>query len=141
MFGEVGEVFIGEIFVRKINVEVFGIELDAHQEEAGLFVGVFVGVQDVAAVAVDEVGDGGDFAFGVRAGDEEDGGVLHMYRQRGQRPFLRSFSAIRAFTSFFRRVAGKGLFGAKRMVPFEVWKFLSSSLNSMVGPAPGNRLQ
>ena len=72
MFGEVGEVFIGEI-----NVEIFGIELDAHQEEAGFFVGVLVGVQDVAAVAVDEVGDGGDFAFGVRAGDEEDGGVFH----------------------------------------------------------------
>jgi hypothetical protein len=30
---------------------------------------MFVGVQDVAAVAVDEVGDGGDFAFGVGAGD------------------------------------------------------------------------
>ena len=58
-----------------------------------------------------------------------------------QRPFLRSFSAILAFTSFFRRVAGRGLFGAKRMVPFDVWKFLSSFLNSMVGPAPGNRLQ
>ena len=62
--------------MRSINVEIFGIELDAHQEEAGFFVGVFVGVQDVAAVAVDEVGDGGDFAFGVGATDEKDGGVV-----------------------------------------------------------------
>jgi hypothetical protein len=40
-----------------------GIELDPHQEESGLLVGVLVGVQDVAVVAVDEVGDGGGFAF------------------------------------------------------------------------------
>ncbi|MCU1304242.1 MAG: hypothetical protein JWQ87_4526 [Candidatus Sulfotelmatobacter sp.] len=64
MLGEVGEIFVG-----KINVEVFGIELDAHQEESGFFVRVFIGMQDVAAVAVDEVGDGSDFAFLVGAGD------------------------------------------------------------------------
>ncbi len=34
---------------------------------------MLVGVQNVAAMAVDEVGDGGYFAFLVRAGDEEDG--------------------------------------------------------------------
>ena len=72
MFGKVGEMYISEI-----DVEVFGIELNTHQEESGFFVGVLVGVQDVAAVSVDEVGDGGDFAFAVGAGDEEDGGVLH----------------------------------------------------------------
>ena len=88
MFAEIGEVFIGEIFVREINVEIFGIELDAHQEEAGFFVGVFVGVQDVAAVAVDEVGDGGDFAFGVGAGDEEDGGVFHSLEGAPSAAFL-----------------------------------------------------
>src|SRR5580704_1538617 len=38
---------------------------------------MLVGVQDVAVVAVDEVGDGGDFAFGVGATDQEDGGILH----------------------------------------------------------------
>ena len=80
MFGEVGEVFIGEIFFMEIEVEVFGIEFDPHQEESGFFVGVFVGVQYVAAVAVDEVGDGGNFAFLVRAGDEEDGGGVHSLR-------------------------------------------------------------
>ena len=69
MFGEISEVFIGEVFLSQINVEVFGIELDAHEEEPGLLVGVFVGVEDVAAVAVDEVGDGSDFAFLVGAGD------------------------------------------------------------------------
>src|SRR5271166_2653301 len=64
-----------------------------------------------------------------------------VWRLLGQRPFLRSFCATRAFTNFFRRAADGGLSGAKRMVPFEVWKFLSSFLNSTVGPAPGNRLQ
>src|SRR5580692_2833103 len=77
MFGEIGQIFIGEI-----DVEVSGIELDAHQEESGLFVSVLVGMQDITAVAVDEVGDGGDLAFGVGATDEQDGGVLHIYRQR-----------------------------------------------------------
>jgi hypothetical protein len=41
---------------------------------------VFVGVQNVAAVAVDEVGDGSDFAFGIGAGDEEDGRGFHALR-------------------------------------------------------------
>ena len=61
----------------RVDVEVFGIELDAHQEQAGLFVAVLVGVQDVAVVPVNEVGDGGDFALAVRTGDEQDGGILH----------------------------------------------------------------
>jgi len=72
LLAEVSKSLIGEI-----DVEVFGIELDAHQEESGFLVGVFVGVQDVAAVAVDEVGNSGDFAFAVRTGDEEDGGIFH----------------------------------------------------------------
>jgi hypothetical protein len=79
LFGDWREMFgeFGEVFIREVDVEVFGIELDAHQEEPRFFVGVFVGMQDVSAVAVDKVGDGGDFAFGVRAGDEEDGGGFH----------------------------------------------------------------
>ncbi len=77
MFGEVGEVLVGEIFLSQIDVKVFGVELDAHQEKARFFVGVLVGVQDVAAVTVNEVGDGGDFAFGVGTGYEEDGGRFH----------------------------------------------------------------
>ncbi len=88
VFGEVGEVFVGEVFLREINVEIFGIEFDAHQEEAGFFVGVFVGVQNVASVAVDEVGNGGDFAFGVRAGDQQDGGVFHSLEERRSAAFL-----------------------------------------------------
>jgi hypothetical protein len=38
---------------------------------------MFVRVQDVAVVAIDKVGNGRDFAFAVRAGDKQDGGVLH----------------------------------------------------------------
>ena len=60
-----------------------GTELDAHQEEARFFVGVLVGVEDVAAVAVDEVGDGGDFALRIGAGNEEDGAIFHSgYAER-----------------------------------------------------------
>ena len=85
---EIGQVFIGEIFFREVNVEVFGIEFDSHQEQAGFFVSMFVGVEDVAAVAVDEVGDGGDFAFGVRARDEEDGGGFHSLEGAPSAAFL-----------------------------------------------------
>jgi hypothetical protein len=72
MFGEIGEVFVAEI-----DVEVFGIELDAHQKQARLFVGMLVRVQNVAVVPVDEVSDGRNFALAVGARDQQDGGVLH----------------------------------------------------------------
>ena len=69
----------GEVFaeVGEGNVEVLGIELHAHEEEAGFLISVLVGMEDVAAVPVDEVGDGGDFALAVGAGNQEYGGVLH----------------------------------------------------------------
>jgi hypothetical protein len=72
--------------VSEVDIKVFGIELDTHEEESGLFVGMFVGMEDVAIMAVDEIGDGGDFAFLVGAGDEQDGGVLHGWSatRRGQ---------------------------------------------------------
>ncbi len=73
MLAEVGEVPIGYV-----DVKISGIEFDPHEEQAGFFVGVFVGMEDVAAVAIDEIGNGGDFAFGVGAGDEEDGGGSHV---------------------------------------------------------------
>ena len=63
--------------VGEVNVEIFGIELHAHQEESGLFVGMFVGVQDVAVVAEDEVGNGRDFALCVGATNQENCAILH----------------------------------------------------------------
>jgi len=45
---------------------------------------------------------------------------LASRRRLYQRRFLCSFSAIRAFTSFFTRVAGRGLSTGKRMVPLDV---------------------
>src|SRR5580698_650362 len=63
--------------VAQRDVEVFGIELNPHQKQAGLFVGMFVGMKDIAAVPVYEVGDSGDLAFGIRAGDEQYGGGFH----------------------------------------------------------------
>ena len=68
---------VGEVVLRKIDVEIFGVELDAHQEQAGFRVSVLVGMQDVSAVAIDEVGDGRDFALRVGARDEQDGGGFH----------------------------------------------------------------
>lgn len=46
------------------------------------YVGILISMQNIAAVAIDKVGDGRDFALLVRAGDEQDGGGFHqkMYR-------------------------------------------------------------
>ena len=58
--------------------DVVGGELDAHEEEAKLDVLVLVGVEDVGVVLLDEeVGDGGDETFAVRAVDEKNGGLGH----------------------------------------------------------------
>jgi hypothetical protein len=38
---------------------------------------MLIGEQDVAVVAKDEFGDGGNDSFAVGTGDEKDGGVLH----------------------------------------------------------------
>src|SRR6266478_4669604 len=58
------------------------------------------------------------------------------------RLFLRSLSAIRAFTSFFTRVADRGLSTGKRMVPLDVWHSLSSFLNATItARLPGKKLQ
>ncbi len=70
---------ICQILLEKIDVEVLGIELDPHQEQPRLFVGMLVGVQDVAAVPEHEVGNGRDLALAVRAGDQEDSGILHRH--------------------------------------------------------------
>ena len=79
LFGNGREVLaeVGETFITEIDVEVFGIELHPHKEQAGFLVCVFVGVQDVAVMAVDEIGNGGDFSLAVGTTDQEDGGVLH----------------------------------------------------------------
>ena len=61
---------------------------------------------------------------------------------RVEGPALRSFSAMRAFTSFFKRAADGGLSTGKRMVPLDVGKSLSSFLNAFSADRlPGNKLQ
>ena len=54
---------------------------------------MLVGVQNIAAVPVDEVGNGRDLALAVGAGNQQDGGILH-----GSRPcyFFNSFNISRA---------------------------------------------
>src|SRR5204862_7806531 len=54
---------------------------------------------------------------------------------------LPSISAMRAFTIFFSRAAGRGLSTGKWIVPFDVWKSLSSFLNAFITDAVGNKLQ
>jgi hypothetical protein len=51
---------------------------------------VFVGVENIAAVAVDEVGDSCDFALLVGAGDQQDGGRFHAVIWCGH-PYPRVF--------------------------------------------------
>ena len=60
---------VGQIGLREVDVKIFRIELHAHQKEAGLFIGMFVSMENVSVVPVDEVGDGRDFALAVGAGD------------------------------------------------------------------------
>ena len=55
--------------------------------------------------------------------------------------FLLSFCVTPAFTSFLTRVPGSGLSIGKRIVPLEVEKPLSSSLNARTIEAVGNKLQ
>src|SRR5260370_29665511 len=75
LLGDRREIFaeVGEVFIVETDVEVSGIELDAHQEESGFFVGVFVSVQDIAVVAVDEESAGGDLPFWVWGRGREGG--------------------------------------------------------------------
>jgi len=63
--------------VGEVDVEVFRIELDPHQEKAGLFVAVLVGVQNVAVMPVNEVGNGGHFALAIGTTNEQNGAILH----------------------------------------------------------------
>jgi len=58
-----------------VEGEAVEVPLDAHEELAGGVVAVFVGGEDVGAVAEEEAGDGGDEASGVGAVDEEDGAI------------------------------------------------------------------
>ena len=62
------------------NIELGGIELDAHEERAGIHVAMLVRVQDIAAVPVNESGNASDHAFLVGTTEEKDGGFLHHLR-------------------------------------------------------------
>src|SRR5260370_24555240 len=68
--------------------------------------------------------------------------VMNRFRgQSGQRRFLLSFCATRAFTSFLTSAAGSGLSVGKWMVPLDFAKPLNSFLNSSITDAVGNKLQ
>ena len=63
------------------DAEAGQLPLDALEEDALLGVGVLVGVDDVALVAVQEIGHRGHQALLVRAGEEQDCGhglVVHL---------------------------------------------------------------
>ena len=58
----------------RASAEAVELPLDALEEDVLLAVGVLVGVDDVAVVAVEEVGDGGDEPLLVAAGEQQDRG-------------------------------------------------------------------
>ena len=58
-----------------------------------------------------------------------------------QRPFLLSFCFTRAFTSLLISAVGNGLSVENCMVPLDVTKPFSSSLNASITDAVGNKLQ
>src|SRR5438270_470381 len=59
----------------------------------------------------------------------------------GQRGFLSSICATRALTIFLISAIGRGLSRGKWIVPLEMEKSLSSSLNDSMTEAVGNKLQ
>ena len=68
--------------------------------------------------------------------------IARRFGEVGQRTFLLSFCATRAFTSFFTRVAGSGLSKGKRIVPLDVSYPLSSLWKaSTTDPLIGKKLQ
>src|SRR5207302_4524923 len=56
------------------NIELGGIEFNPHKKCSGIDIAVLIRMQNVAAVLVDESGDAGDYAFLVRAAEQQDGG-------------------------------------------------------------------
>ena len=66
VFGELGEV----------KIKVGRVELHSCKKD-GFLVSMLIVEEDVAVVAEDEIGDGGNDSFAVGAGDEKDGGVGH----------------------------------------------------------------
>ncbi len=61
--------------------------------------------------------------------------------QPGQRRFLFSTCATRAFTIFLISAVGSGWPVGNRMVPLDMEKPLSSFLNASITDAVGNKLQ
>ena len=75
--GDVGEGGVEAVATVERQREAVELPLDAHEEELELGVLVLVGVHDVGAVAVEELGDGGDDAALVGAVDEQRRRVTH----------------------------------------------------------------
>jgi hypothetical protein len=63
--------------VLQFQIEAFEMPFHTHEKALEFVVGVLVCVQNVAVVAEDEITDGGDEAFLVGAGDQENGVVFH----------------------------------------------------------------
>jgi hypothetical protein len=61
----------------KIKIKVGRVELHSCKKEIGFGISMLIVEQDVAVVAKDEIGNGGNDSFAVGAGDEKDGGVVH----------------------------------------------------------------
>ena len=66
-----------------IGEQVREVEADALEEVAGCGVGVLVGVEDVGAVPVEDLGERRHDAAPVGAGDEQCGGLTHGGRTHG----------------------------------------------------------
>ncbi len=77
------------------NIEFSGVEFHAHQEGARIHVTMLVGVQDIAAVLKNESGNAGDYAFPVRATEQEDG-AFSFHLQSVHRRAFKSFRISRA---------------------------------------------
>jgi hypothetical protein len=68
-----------ELFAKPKQVERLQLPLHPHEKELGFGVLMLIGVGDVGAVLVEQVGDARHQAFAVRTIDEENGGIPHTF--------------------------------------------------------------
>ena len=62
--------------ISQVDVEIRRIEFHTHQKQIRTFIGVFVGVQDVSIVAINEVGNRRHNTFLIGTAEQKNGGAF-----------------------------------------------------------------
>jgi hypothetical protein len=73
----VGEGLEGPVEVVRSDIEFGRIKLHPHEKQIGTFIGMFVRMQDVAIVLVNEIRNAGDDPLRVGATEQKNAGGFH----------------------------------------------------------------